>query len=206
VADPKRLMDRVGPGFERAALLLAADERPDPATRERALRTVLAAAAVGAATGAAAAGAGGKASTGLAALFAKWMGAGLLIGGAATFAGSALVEPAPSPPRAESAPQVGAAHPPGAERGAAPSAPTQTREVTIEGSPLPPAASRSQGDVRIGATSTLIEAESMRRIRAEARLDRGRALRLLDEHLLRFPGGESASEARALRDSLARRK
>lgn len=134
------------------------------------------------------------------------MGAGLLEnGGAATFAGSALVEPAPSPPRAESTPQVGAAHPPGAERGG-PSAPTQTREVTIEGSPLPPAASRSQGDVRIGATSTLIEAESMRRIRAEARLDRGRALRLLDEHLLRFPGGESASEARALRDSLAQRK
>lgn len=206
MADPKRLSDRLGPGFEQAALLLAADERPDPAARERALRTVLAAAAVGAATGAAAAGAGSKASTGLAVLFAKWMGGSLLIGGAATFAGSALVEPSPSPPRAESARQAGAASPSGAARGAAPSAPTQTREVTIEGSPSPPAASRSQGDVRIGATSTLVEAESMRRIRAETRGDRGRALRLLDEHLLRFPSGESAAEARALRDSLTRRK
>lgn len=205
MSEPRRLSERFGTGVERDLLLLGASERPDAGVRERAAARVLEAAALGATLGAAASGASGKASTGLAALFAKWVGAGLVIGTAATWAGSTLLEPKPA--AREGAPATTAsAAPVAVGRPASASVPTQTPEVTVEGTPTPPAASRNQGDVRIGATSTLVEGESMRRVRAEAKNDRARALRLVDEHLLRFPTGESAAEARRLQAELARRK
>lgn len=205
MTEPKRLSERFGAGVERELLLQGGRERPDVETRERVTARVLEAAALGATLGVAASGAGAKASTGLAALFAKWVGAGLVIGTAATWAGSTLLEPKRA--AREGAPATTAsAAPVAAARPASASVPTQTPEVTVEGTPAPPAASRSQGDVHIGATSTLVEGESMRRIRAEAKHDRARALRLVDEHLLRFPTGESAAEARRLQAELARRK
>lgn len=211
MADPKRLVERLGPGFERELLELGAREAPEAGARERVEMRVLEAAALAsvAAAGASAAGAGGasaKAASGLALGLAKWLGAGLVIGGASAWLGAELVRREPRERPAPSAVAVTRPAPPAAPlRADEAPAPTRAPEVTIEGRVPPPAASPSQGDVRIGAPATLLEAESMRRIRAEARNDRARALRLLDEHLMRFPSGESAGEARRLKGELERR-
>ncbi len=211
MADPKRLVECLGPGFERELLALGAREAPEAGARERVESRVLEVAALASAgtLGASAAGAGGasgKLSSGLGLLLAKWLGAGVILGTASAYVGSELIAPertaAPAPSISARAPLAPASLP--AQSGGAP-APVRAPEITVEGRVPPPAASPTQGDVRIGSPATLLEAESMRRIRAEARHDRARALRLLDEHLMRFPNGESAAEARRLRAELGDR-
>jgi len=202
MADPKRLVERVGPGFERE--LLGMREVPGAGTRERVEARVLEAAALGALVGASSAGATGKLSSGLGLVLAKWLGVGLVLGTVTAYVGSEVATTPRPAPRAEAPARVET----GGARASALATATASEpappEIVVEGR-VPPPASPSQGDVRIGATKTLMEAESMRRIRAEARNDRAQALRLLDEHLLRFPDGESAAEARRLRAELGKK-
>ncbi len=207
MVDPKRLVDRFGSGFERELLLSGSDEQPTPEARERARARVLelalaaSAASVGAGV-AGAGGAGGKLSSGLTLLFVKWIGAGVVLGTAATWVGTELTAPKHQPPSGQSVAAVAAPAGVSARPRASAAPATTAPEVTVEGVVRPPAPSRSLGDVRIGTAATLMEAESMRRIRAEARNDRARALRMLDEHLLRFPSGDSRGEARDLQEKL----
>jgi hypothetical protein len=205
MTDPTRLVDRLGTGEERDLLRLGANERAPRGARHRVEARVLAAAAFGAATTVAAAtgASGGKGSSALGLLVLKWLSIGALAGGVTAIAGSeiAFFPHAPAKPvEAAVQTQPAQARAP-VSRAGAPAAKPETPDPpseTSEGRAAPSASKRPLGDVRIGTSSTLVEAESMRRIRVESARDPAQAKRLIQEHLARFPKGAHAAEAEQL--------
>jgi len=209
MADPKRLVDRLGEGLEKDLLIVGSEERAPRAARERVLSHVLGVGATAAAAStlaAATGGGGGKSGSALVILVLKWLGIGALAGGVTALAGSAIVSARGTAERpAEPAPAARAASPsewpipPPAPRTVEPQrADAVEAEPSGKVEPRPP-----HGDVRIGTSSTTLEAESMRRIRSEARHDPAFAERLLRQHLARFPNGAHAAEASRLLEKLS---
>ncbi len=221
--EPKRLLDRFGGGPHRNVLAAGARERAPDGVRQRVEARVVelalfggaaGAAGAGTAAGAASPGAGGaaagtsaavggsKASPALGVLLAKWLAVGGVAGVISAYAGSELYAERPARPANSAAASVAEPPrppPPLAPR-ANPNSEPVTPEVTIEGRPAP--STEARGDVHIGKTATLSEADSLARAEAAARKDPKRALELVDEHLSRFRSGESVARARALRAKL----
>ena len=210
MADPKRLVDRLGSSFERELLRAAGSERAPLAARERVQARLLGAtAAVTAASTLAAAGSSGTKSGSALVLVLKWLGIGALAGSATMLAGSELASfgtnarrsPGPAVTARAASPSEWPIPPP-VPRATTETAPAVSRDAPPASS-APAGGKRAVGDVQIGTSSTLLEAESMRRIRSEAAHDPAFAERLLRQHLARFPNGAHAGEATRLLEKLS---
>jgi hypothetical protein len=210
MADPKRLMDRLGSGLERDLLIAGSEEQAPGLVRERVMANVLGvgvAAAAASTLAAATGGGGGKGGSALALLALKWLGIGALAGGVTALVGSELVSlrsaPSARPPEPAVAARAASPSewpiPPPAPRAAELARPAAVAaEPSVRTEPRQPV-----GEVRIGTSSTTLEAESMRRIRSEAQHDPAFAERLLRQHLARFPNGAHAAEATRLLEKLS---
>ena len=212
MSDPKRLVDQLDAGPERDLLISGAAERPSAATRTRVEARVLdvAAAAVAAsaigAGGASGGAALGKTGSALGVVVLKWLGIGALAGGAMAIGGSELssrvferhgAPPAADAPAAQgardrSAPGAGEVPAPMPEANEPPPAPDTRSE------PKP-----ARGEVVIGKSATLLEAESLRAVQVERKQNPAHALVLVRQHLKRFPDGATAKEARRIEQKLA---
>lgn len=207
MTDPKRLIDDFGPGFKRELLRLAGNEKAPARVQQRVEARVLEASAVAVASsvsGAAGGAAAGKSASALGVVVMQWLAVGAVAGGATALTGSAIADRVMQPPR--SVPVTHMAAPAAVRtaspRSAEPPSPAERRAPAVQRSRT---AKVEYGEVHIGASSALSEAEAMRRIRVEAKLDPGRALTLVDRYLVRFPDGAHLAEAKALERRLMRK-
>lgn len=213
MSEPRRLIDQFQAGPERDLLMSGASERPSRATRERVearMLDVAAAAVAASAVGAGGASGGaalGKTGSALGVMVLKWLGIGAVAGGVMALGGSEIssrvLERRAEPPAAAApaAPRSDAVPPPGAGLPA----------PVIEPSEPPPApepasdARTARGEVLIGKSATLLEAESLRAVEQEKKQNPARALSLVRQHLKRFPDGATAPSARRIEQELSRR-
>ncbi len=221
MSDPKRLVDVLDAGIERNLLISGAKERPAASTRNRVEAHVLdiAAATVTASTIGAGGASGGsalaKSGSALGGMVLKWLGIGALAGGVIAIGGSEIssrVFDESPPARAAEVSESRSLQstPPGVvtKRGTALGAeavavapeetePSSGSETRTEPKP-------ARGNVLIGKSATLLEAESLRAVQLAQENDPSVALRLVRQHLKRFPDGATATEARRIERDLTR--
>jgi hypothetical protein len=217
MSEPRRLLEEGGSELERALLRSAYDDAPSPEGRRR---TLIALGLVGGATVTTTAATATASATLLKSsaslVMLKWLGAGVL-GGLATVGALAAVEAVRTPP---DPPAMVAAkgHAPEAERRVATVA-AAARETAAPPAAIPAddpkpepvrvaaKASASAPPDHAGAPSLADEVASLDAARtALAGGDASGALRALDDHDRRFPGGALGPESTVLRvEALARR-
>jgi hypothetical protein len=207
MSEPRRLLEEGGNDLERSLLRSARLDAPPPAARRKTMLALGLAGGVGAAvtatTATSTATAALKASGTLGGGLLKWIGLGAF-GGLAVVGATTLVAPrlAPAPPpaivtapitMAEPKPSVPPPPPPAPAPPPSEETPPPSSE---EAAPRPTAATAA----RPAPTSLTEEVASLDTAReALAAGDASRALRALDDHARKFPGGLLGPEATVLR-------
>jgi hypothetical protein len=216
MSEPRRLLEEGGSELERALLRSAHDDAPSPEGRHRTLMALGLAAGAGAAVTTTAATATGSTvllKSGAAVMTLKWIGVGVL-GGLATVGALAAVDAARAPSNppamvvatghAPEAPVVAARPvPPAAREPEAPAAPIPADEAKTEPARAPAKASAS-APLHEGLAGEVASLDAARNLLAGG--DASGALRALDDHDRRFPGGVLGPESTMLRiEALAHR-